>query len=701
MKRCLNHYHVKKPEEDITYHFHIPYYWLLSGWILVLFLSCGPVPDPTDWEVDSSAFSESVLKSYADTEKVLDRFKDLKAHEQVDSLVYLTLLLKNYDEVAALEYAQQAYNIALEKGWDAAQAVSAYYVAVLKMEKGRFGEGIEDALVDARISQRLFNQLDSPIWKARTNSLLGNLYFYQAKLDSAKNYNYLALKQLEKVGLPSRSDINLKGEIYHELTNIFISSDTSSVLYYAHKADSLYQLSESMADRSRLWFALGFQYSRQHEYSKADSLYQLCLKYARENNDLDHIADVYRELGVLKSRLYWQNGDSSNFEESLNFLKAGLNYEKDNFYLLYQSLGVHFQYRGLKTGKIVGNMDSTIYYYKLGMEEARKEGAFNSTKSLGQDLAALCDWLKEDTLINCADILGTPVYDFLNSNYGLLIDLVTKKSKEAYKRVNEVEQRELTREATIRRRQQLFISSGILFGAILIFLLTLQWQQQKRLKAKMEALRAQINPHFISNSLNAIESLVNLDQREAAAKYLIHFSRLARKILNNSRNPVTTLTDELQTLKHFLALEQLRFRDKLFFEINVDQSINSDLVEIPAMIMQPYLENAIWHGIKPKNGPGLLQIKVDKIGKSLTCIIEDDGIGRAKAAELKAASVLKQKSVGTKITEERLKLSKVKGAKVEMIDLYNEKGEPRGTRVLIRLPYKLKKHVQGKHGFSK
>jgi len=139
-----------------------------------------------------------------------------------------------------------------------------------------------------------------------------------------------------------------------------------------------------------------------------------------------------------------------------------------------------------------------------------------------------------------------------------------------------------------------------------------------------------------------------------------------------------------------LALEQLRFRDKLSFEIQVDPTLQAEEIEVPAMIMQPYLENAIWHGIKPKDGPGLLKIEVKRSGKFLDCIIEDDGIGRAKAAELKAASVLKHKSMGTQITEERLRMSKVKGAKVEIIDLY-ENDRAAGTRVMLRLPFQLRK----------
>jgi LytS/YehU family sensor histidine kinase len=222
--------------------------------------------------------------------------------------------------------------------------------------------------------------------------------------------------------------------------------------------------------------------------------------------------------------------------------------------------------------------------------------------------------------------------------------------------------------------------------------LIVQGQKNRRIQAEMDALRAQINPHFISNSLNAIESLVNFGDTKAAAKYLVHFSRLSRQILNGSRASMISLAEELKTLKHFLALEQLRFRDKLTFDIQIIDDIPAEVIQVPAMILQPYAENAIWHGIKPKAEGGHVQVNIRKIDKMLVCIVEDNGIGREKSRAMRKASVLKHKSMGMQITEERLKnLGKIKGSHIEIIDLKNEGGEAEGTKVIIRFPYQIKK----------
>ena len=231
----------------------------------------------------------------------------------------------------------------------------------------------------------------------------------------------------------------------------------------------------------------------------------------------------------------------------------------------------------------------------------------------------------------------------------------------------------------------IFVSALLIPG--FLWVIFKQIQHKKRLQTHMDALQAQINPHFISNSLNAIESLINQDKKEAAAKYLIHFSRFTRYILAGSREATVTLHEELEILRHFLALEQLRFRDKLSFEIWLEEGIYPKLVPVPNMMIQPYVENAIWYGIKPKGGPGHLSIRVSKEENFLLCTIEDNGIGRKKSKALQADAIPIRDSYGLSYTEKRLpKLSGQRYPQVEIIDLNTPGGDPSGTRVLFRIP---------------
>lgn len=286
---------------------------------------------------------------------------------------------------------------------------------------------------------------------------------------------------------------------------------------------------------------------------------------------------------------------------------------------------------------------------------------------------------------------------FLDDNYQGVVDTITNHLNSANQQRFDFE---LAQEKADRRRHMRniwFISSSVLLFIIVIAFGFGQYLKRKRAQAQMEALRAQINPHFISNSLNAIESLVNLDQREAAAKYLIHFSRLSRRILNGSRSSTSSLAEELETMRHYLTLEQLRFRDKLQYEIEVSPDLDADQLEMPAMILQPFIENAILHGIKPKSEPGRLLIKVFRRDKYLICVIEDDGIGREQAQRLKTQTALpgKHKSLGMKITRERLEGA---GGRMEIEDLKSDTGEAVGTRVTLRVPYRRIREKEVVHG---
>ena len=331
-------------------------------------------------------------------------------------------------------------------------------------------------------------------------------------------------------------------------------------------------------------------------------------------------------------------------------------------------------------------VDSAAFYYKLALQDSREEGALDYLKFISSNILRLCDWLTSSGRGDCAKTFGSSTADLMFANYAGVVDTITQDLAKANESFASFQRQEQELKNQYRLRTIGFLSLAGLLAAALIFVIVYQQQKQKRLEARMAALRAQINPHFFSNSLNAIESLVNLDQKKAASKYLIHFSRLTRRVLNSSLESSTSLASELETTKHFLMLEQLRFKDKLHFEIKVDPEIDPLSVEVPSLIFQPYLENAIWHGIKPKEVPSLLVLKIKKIGNKLTCVIEDDGIGREAAARLQEQTILNKKSVGMKITQERLQ--RFGGGRVEVDDLYQEDGQAAGTRVTLYLPFK-------------
>ncbi|GAB4321222.1 MAG: hypothetical protein Kow00127_13610 [Bacteroidales bacterium] len=218
-------------------------------------------------------------------------------------------------------------------------------------------------------------------------------------------------------------------------------------------------------------------------------------------------------------------------------------------------------------------------------------------------------------------------------------------------------------------------------------------------KAKMEfekqSLRLRMNPHFLFNSLNSIQSFILTHKTEEAVYYLGKFSRLMRLILRYSGQSWITLEEEVEALKYYLELEQLRFEHQFDFSIDINETLDTDFVEIPPMLIQPYAENAVIHGLRYKTGKGNLAITFKAEGDDLICEITDNGIGRKKAAELAEQKGEVRDHAGMKITGERLRTIREstghKNTGVHVDDLYDEYGEPAGTRVKLILPFRYQK----------
>lgn len=208
-------------------------------------------------------------------------------------------------------------------------------------------------------------------------------------------------------------------------------------------------------------------------------------------------------------------------------------------------------------------------------------------------------------------------------------------------------------------------------------------------EAEMKSLRAQMNPHFIFNSLNSINTFILKNETDVASEYLTKFSRLIRAVLNNSKNKLVTLEDELDALRIYLELEQIRFSNKFQFTIIIDQYLDANRVFVPPLLLQPYVENAIWHGLLYKPEQGTIEISAQKQDDYILFTVQDNGIGREKAAEYKSAFEFKGKSLGMSITAERLETINQlysSKAKINIIDLYDTKQQAAGTRVTIMLP---------------
>ena len=205
---------------------------------------------------------------------------------------------------------------------------------------------------------------------------------------------------------------------------------------------------------------------------------------------------------------------------------------------------------------------------------------------------------------------------------------------------------------------------------------------------KMKALQSQMNPHFLFNSLNSIRYHIVKNDRKEAANYLTKFSRLVRMILQNSNLDVVPLTDEISLLELYVSIENIRFKDQIEFIVSIDESIEKDTIGIAPMIIQPFVENSIIHGILPKKTGGIIHLEIQKKSNDLVIRLRDNGIGRKASMKLTQGHSLKKSSLGMQITSRRIALLKESSAvqEIEIMDLMDDKQQSLGTEVTFTLP---------------
>lgn len=251
-----------------------------------------------------------------------------------------------------------------------------------------------------------------------------------------------------------------------------------------------------------------------------------------------------------------------------------------------------------------------------------------------------------------------------------------------------------------------FLILTVLASAVTTLLLVLLYNQYKRRKREKEqittkriteleqmALRAQMNPHFIFNCLNSIQQFVYDKDIHTANRFISGFAKLVRQTLDNSSKSTISIADEVEYLNSYLTLEKIRFENKFDYHITVDPAIKQEEYKIPVMLLQPYVENSIRHGIRyKKDGLGQINIHFTAEGNFIHCSIEDNGIGREKAKELKSRQHIEYQSKGMLLTRERVEaINKNMHDKIsiQVIDLKKENGEAAGTKILMHFPISL------------
>lgn len=492
-------------------------------------------------------------------------------------------------------------------------------------------------------------------------------YIYQSVSDyeTALNYFRQSIVQARSQSIP--------WYIYNSMGMIFFNlKNYDSSYYYYHE---MYSLAPNHATAI---IGMGRISLLQREYGKALQLFQEALITFERNGNRSAKARVFAEMGETHAEMKHYTLALQNARESL--IIARQVHAADVVQDVYE---IYW-----KVYDALGQKDSSYYYYKkfvplkdsleharlklqhlqklaLYTVEAKEEEQQARIELLNKDNQLKKQQLKEEAfmkkiLVACLTVL-------------ILLSIILYRNA-ALKRKNEKNRRELAEnELQIQRLESDKAKAEF---------------QQQATELEMQALRAQMNPHFIFNCLNSINRFILKNETETASDYLTTFSRLIRMALTNSKKTYITLEEELDMLRLYIDLERLRFKNAFNYSIVFGNEIEPENIFIPPLLLQPFAENAIWHGLMHKEEQGHLCVNITREDSILICTITDDGIGRKMAAAFKDQSG-DHTSMGMKITETRIVMMQKMNATestVTINDLVEPDGTAAGTEVIIKIP---------------
>lgn len=415
----------------------------------------------------------------------------------------------------------------------------------------------------------------------------------------------------------------------------------------------------------------------------------------RSLKEKDKVADFYnstqqfdkeielRKQSLLETKkvndsiLVTKNDDSVK-KDSISSISGFLdNNNLQKFENVYNSINI--QSINYKIGRALVQKEDykeAIPFLKKSIEEAGKENDFVVKKDATRKLSEVFDNVGEydKALKTYKDYVALVDTLYIRKNQEIaLSERKMKKIIDSQNRLASLEKNRDLNESKVslaiknqqliqeRNKNQQFVIysliAGILIMVILAYLLLKSNRQQKTANnlLALKSMRSQMNPHFIFNALNSVNSFIAVNDERNANRYLSEFSALMRAVLENSDEDFIPFTKEIELLELYVKLEHNRFKEKFDYSISVDETIRLEEFSIPPMLLQPYIENAIWHGLRYKEEKGKLEIIIHKIDEeSISILIQDDGVGRERSSKLKTKNQLKRKSKGMNTIQNRI-----------------------------------------------
>lgn len=513
----------------------------------------------------------------------------------------------------------------------------------------------------------------------------GNIYLITGRHDEAMKFYQEALRLTE--GNPGYDDMT--NSLYNGVGNVYYEwEDYELALDYYRKARDLnykvgndYSLAHSYNNIGRIYYQWEAHDEARKYYEMADSIF----------SDMGHVTGQSMALYNL-GLIYEKTGNGARALEHYR-ANLDLNTRINSKKVVADTYGAIAEYY-LNSRQY----DSAIFYADLMMAPAEeidhKVAVMNSYSFKAQSYEELGRF--DEALENYKKFL-----EVKNSHFSADVEermrltaMVFEHEKAVESRVVSLQKENENKEARIRQSRIYMIGMGgfillMIITGVLIFRNYRLLNIQRQLLLEQRLLRSQMNPHFIFNALTSIQGFMYKKDVDRAARYLSNFSKLIRNILESSREDAVPLEKEISSITNYLELQKLRYGDRFDYEIDGSEEFDFHEVKIPPMLIQPFIENAIEHGIKNKEEQGHIRIRYYLKKKSIIFEVEDDGIGRQRAKEIAIARGQKHKSLATTITKERIEtLNRELRQKISIniIDLADKEGNPAGTKVIFEIP---------------
>ena len=561
------------------------------------------------------------------------------------------------------------------------------------------------------------------------NIILGN---YPEALRNFSNAQSVFEKEVESNSSDKKEEIK-KGlaRAYGSIGIVFSEqSSYTKALQYHLKAVKIYEESNDLARCARVYNNIGIVYKAQGEDFKALNYYIKCLKIQEKIKDetvgitTTNIGNIYLHQKNYAKALEYYRKAQQLFEQYPNQIGLGE---------LYNNLGLYYKQTG-NAQEALANYDKALgvfggignkfgisdsYYYmgEVYLEQKKYEQALAATnkslalakelnvmeqvKNTEQRLSEIYDKLNRPAEALAHYKMFTIAKDSVSNNESIRNSVRAEMNfefdkKEALQKKEQEKKELIYSEQTKRHQQQIgFVILSILLVVGIVFLFYNRLQLKKTLTLQKElaeyeqkALHLQMNPHFVFNCLGSISSFIVQNGTDSAIKYLSKFSKLMRLTLEYSKESLIPVDKEIESLQNYLELEQLRFNKKFEFNITKSSELEDDMA-LPPLLLQPFVENAIIHGLIPKKERGYIDVDFSIEDQSLVCKIIDNGIGFNKSKELKENLVSVHKSMALDITRKRLEMMEAmttKTSNVEIEERIAPNGEIMGTIVILKLP---------------